>query len=71
MGRLKSEVAMSETQVQRGQWQSRLGFIMAAAGSAIGLGNIVHQMPRNVYDFIIWLNRHESSITKVHQNLKL
>lgn len=25
----------------RGQWQSRLGFIMAAAGSAIGLGNIV------------------------------
>lgn len=26
---------------QRGQWQSRFGFIMAAAGSAIGLGNIV------------------------------
>jgi len=26
---------------ERGQWQSRLGFIMAAAGSAIGLGNIV------------------------------
>lgn len=26
---------------KRGQWQSRLGFIMAAAGSAIGLGNIV------------------------------
>ncbi len=26
---------------QRGQWNSRLGFIMAAAGSAIGLGNIV------------------------------
>lgn len=31
---------MSETQ-ERGQWQSRIGFIMAAAGSAIGLGNIV------------------------------
>lgn len=26
---------------ERGQWQSRFGFIMAAAGSAIGLGNIV------------------------------
>ncbi len=26
---------------QRGQWNSRIGFIMAAAGSAIGLGNIV------------------------------
>jgi len=26
--------------VQRGQWSSRLGFILAAAGSAIGLGNI-------------------------------
>ncbi|PKL79031.1 MAG: sodium-dependent transporter, partial [Candidatus Melainabacteria bacterium HGW-Melainabacteria-1] len=26
---------------QRGQWKSRFGFIMAAAGSAIGLGNIV------------------------------
>ncbi|MDI3541067.1 MAG: neurotransmitter:Na+ symporter, family, partial [Thermosediminibacterales bacterium] len=24
----------------RGQWQSRFGFIAAAAGSAIGLGNI-------------------------------
>jgi len=31
-------MAVSE---QRGQWQSRIGFIMAAAGSAIGLGNIV------------------------------
>ncbi len=27
--------------VERGQWKSRVGFIMAAAGSAIGLGNIV------------------------------
>lgn len=26
--------------VQRGQWSSKLGFILAAAGSAIGLGNI-------------------------------
>ena len=25
---------------QREQWQSRIGFIAAAAGSAIGLGNI-------------------------------
>jgi NSS family neurotransmitter:Na+ symporter len=25
---------------QRGQWDSRLGFILAAAGSAVGLGNI-------------------------------
>ena len=24
----------------RGQWGSKLGFIMAAAGSAVGLGNI-------------------------------
>ncbi len=27
-------------QQQRGQWQSTLGFVLAAAGSAIGLGNI-------------------------------
>ena len=25
---------------QRGQWSSRIGFVLAAAGSAIGLGNI-------------------------------
>ena len=25
----------------RGRWSSRLGFIMAAAGSAVGLGNIL------------------------------
>ena len=30
---------MSNTQA-RGQWASRLGFILAAAGSAVGLGNI-------------------------------
>ncbi len=28
------------TQAQRSQWGSRLGFILAAAGSAVGLGNI-------------------------------
>lgn len=32
---------MAAKQEQRGQWNSRFGFIMAAAGSAIGLGNIV------------------------------
>jgi NSS family neurotransmitter:Na+ symporter len=34
--------AMSDTQQNnnRGQWSSKIGFIMAAAGSAIGLGNI-------------------------------
>lgn len=26
--------------VQRGEWSSRLGFVLAAAGSAVGLGNI-------------------------------
>ncbi|HFE54010.1 MAG TPA: sodium-dependent transporter, partial [Bacteroidetes bacterium] len=26
--------------VERGTWGSRIGFLMAAAGSAIGLGNI-------------------------------
>ena len=25
---------------QRGEWSSRIGFVLAAAGSAIGLGNI-------------------------------
>ncbi|TPV95703.1 MAG: sodium-dependent transporter [Myxococcales bacterium FL481] len=29
-----------QTQTQRPQWGSRLGFILAAAGSAVGLGNI-------------------------------
>ncbi|MBD3237943.1 MAG: hypothetical protein GF330_14685, partial [Candidatus Eisenbacteria bacterium] len=32
---------MSETGNGRGQWKSNLGFILAASGSAIGLGNIV------------------------------
>ena len=29
---------MAET---RGQWKSKLGFVLAASGSAIGLGNVV------------------------------
>lgn len=31
---------MSTTTADRGQWTSKLGFILAAAGSAVGLGNI-------------------------------
>lgn len=31
---------MQITEVKRDQWGSRLGFIMAAAGSAVGLGNL-------------------------------
>lgn len=34
----------------RGQWQSRVGFILAASGSAIGLGNIVF-FGANAYKF--------------------
>jgi NSS family neurotransmitter:Na+ symporter len=34
----------------RGQWKSRLGFILAASGSAIGLGNIVF-FSANAYRF--------------------
>ena len=30
----------NESQSSRGQWSGRLGFIAAAAGSSIGLGNI-------------------------------
>ncbi|MEZ4226889.1 MAG: sodium-dependent transporter [Polyangiaceae bacterium] len=29
-----------ENQPSRGQWSSRLGFVLAAAGSAVGLGNV-------------------------------
>ncbi len=35
---------------QRGQWKSRAGFILAASGSAIGLGNIVF-FSANAYKF--------------------
>ena len=31
---------MPKSEHDRGEWGSRLGFILAAAGSAIGLGNI-------------------------------
>jgi NSS family neurotransmitter:Na+ symporter len=31
---------MAEMSTDRGQWSSKAGFILAAAGSAIGLGNI-------------------------------
>jgi NSS family neurotransmitter:Na+ symporter len=31
---------MSDTSRPRALWGSRLGFILAAAGSAVGLGNI-------------------------------
>jgi NSS family neurotransmitter:Na+ symporter len=32
---------LSQEPISRGQWKSRVGFILAASGSAIGLGNIV------------------------------
>ena len=35
---------------QRSQWKSKLGFILAASGSAIGLGNIVF-FSANAYRF--------------------
>ncbi|MDI6400930.1 sodium-dependent transporter [Balneolaceae bacterium ANBcel3] len=31
---------MSEKKADRGKWNSKLGFVLAAAGSAVGLGNI-------------------------------
>ena len=36
--------------VSRGQWGSKLGFILAASGSAIGLGNVVF-FSANAYKF--------------------
>ncbi len=41
---------MSEQGPERGQWKSNLGFILAASGSAIGLGNIVF-FSANAYKF--------------------
>lgn len=38
-------------QANRGQWSSRLGFVMAAAGSAIGLGNLWK------FPYITWANQ--------------
>jgi len=37
-------------EAKRGQWSSRLGFVMAAAGSAIGLGNLWK------FPYITWAN---------------
>lgn len=31
---------MNQTAASRGEWNSRMGFILAAAGSAVGLGNV-------------------------------
>ncbi|MFH1754613.1 MAG: sodium-dependent transporter [Candidatus Latescibacterota bacterium] len=41
---------MPQDSISRGQWKSRLGFILAASGSAIGLGNIVF-FSANAYRF--------------------
>jgi NSS family neurotransmitter:Na+ symporter len=41
---------MSETSSARGSWNSKLGFILAASGSAIGLGNIVF-FSSNAYQY--------------------
>lgn len=41
---------MPEPGYSRGQWKSNLGFILAASGSAIGLGNIVF-FSANAYKF--------------------
>ena len=35
-----SEQQLSDTHHPRPQWRSRMGFILAAIGSAVGLGNI-------------------------------
>ena len=41
---------MAETNATRGSWNSKLGFILAASGSAIGLGNIVF-FSSNAYQY--------------------
>jgi len=41
---------VSQEPFSRGQWKSRVGFILAASGSAIGLGNIVF-FAANAYKF--------------------
>lgn len=41
---------MAQEYIVRGQWKSRVGFILAASGSAIGLGNIVF-FSANAYRF--------------------
>ncbi|MCZ6766844.1 MAG: sodium-dependent transporter [bacterium] len=41
---------MSQAPIDRGRWKTRIGFILAASGSAIGLGNIVF-FSANAYKF--------------------
>ncbi len=41
---------MAEKKINRGAWNSKLGFILAASGSAIGLGNIVF-FSSNAYQY--------------------
>lgn len=41
---------MSDSQSKRGAWNSKLGFVLAASGSAIGLGNIVF-FTSNAYQY--------------------
>jgi NSS family neurotransmitter:Na+ symporter len=41
---------MTGTQAKRGAWNSKLGFVLAASGSAIGLGNIVF-FTSNAYQY--------------------
>jgi len=43
-------VSLPQDPTSRGQWKSRVGFILAASGSAIGLGNIVF-FSANAYKF--------------------
>ena len=38
-GRMRERMSSKHTH-KRGEWSSSLGFILAAAGSAVGLGNI-------------------------------
>jgi len=48
--RTESEVVVTDSGGGRGLWSSKLGFILAASGSAIGLGNIVF-FGANAYRF--------------------
>ena len=47
---MEGEVSKAQT-TARGQWTSNLGFVLAATGSAIGLGNLWK------FPFITWDNR--------------
>ena len=50
MLRHRAEGILAENQRKRGLWGSKLGFVLAASGSAIGLGNIVF-FGANAYRF--------------------